>query len=82
MIHGGFFLHLNQIVQQAGQVVEKFQIILAERNVHQIPTRELTSSHWTALPPGCFKANWDAGFDRKKGRVGLGLVIRDQHGIM
>lgn len=39
-------------------------------------------TNWKAPPHDCFKASWDASFDRKRGRVGLGVVIHDQHGKM
>jgi hypothetical protein len=34
---------------------------------------------WKAPPPpsGFLKANWDASIDNKKGRVGVGVVVRD-----
>ncbi|XP_059446380.1 uncharacterized protein LOC132177917 [Corylus avellana] len=37
---------------------------------------------WKAPPHGWFKANWDIGVDSKRGQVGLGAVIHDQHGKM
>jgi ribonuclease HI len=81
-IHDGSFLHPNRLIMQAVQAVEKYQMILAERKVKLAPNRDPSSSHWTTPPPGFFKANWDAGFDRKMGRVGLGVVIRDHWGKM
>jgi ribonuclease HI len=35
-----------------------------------------------APTPGYLKANWDAGFDRQNGRLGMGVIIRDQQGKM
>jgi ribonuclease HI len=80
LIHDGVFLHPNRIVVQAAQAVERYQHLLAERNPRPATNAETLSTHLRAPPPGCFKANWDAGFDSKKGRVGLGVVIRDQQG--
>jgi ribonuclease HI len=35
---------------------------------------------WTAPNSGWFKANWDAALESKSGRMGYGVVIRDQNG--
>ena len=82
VVHEGSFLHTNRLVQQAIQVVEQFQTILVERKANSILNGELQPSHWTAAPPGCLKANWDAGFDKQNGRLRLGVTIQDQHGKM
>jgi hypothetical protein len=75
VIHDDVFLHPNRLVVQAVQAVERYQQILTERNPKPAINEEALPSHWRAPPPGCFKANWDAGFDSKKGRVGMGVII-------
>jgi ribonuclease HI len=77
---GGFFAHPNTIVQQAGQAEENFREVIAG-DTHQFPFMEATARiTWKAPPTDCLKVNWDAGIDRKKGRVGLGVIIRDHLG--
>jgi ribonuclease HI len=77
---GGFFAHPNTIVQQAGQAEENFREVIAG-DTHQFPFMEATTRiTWKAPPTDCLKVNWDAGIDRKKGRVGLGVIIRDHLG--
>ncbi|KAF5450904.1 hypothetical protein F2P56_031219, partial [Juglans regia] len=35
---------------------------------------------WRAPPPGCLKVNLDAGFDKTRQHMGIGIVIRDSSG--
>ena len=53
---------------------------MAEKDSKPAVNKEAKLSHWKAPLPGCLKANWDAGFDSKKGREGLGVIIWDQQG--
>jgi hypothetical protein len=34
---------------------------------------------WKAPPLNFLKANWDASMDKKRGKMGVGVVIRDYH---
>jgi hypothetical protein len=45
VVHEGFFLHPNRLVQQAIQAVKQFQTILVERKATQILNGELQPSH-------------------------------------
>ena len=40
----------------------------------------IAAATWKALPLGFLKANWDAGLDSKRGRVGVGVIVRDHLG--
>lgn len=53
-----------------------------EKKQKDDPPGDPFCSAWQAPPQGWYKANWDAGVDRKKGRVGLGVIIRDHNGAM
>ncbi|XP_059446650.1 uncharacterized protein LOC132178220 [Corylus avellana] len=75
VIHNEIFLHPNQLIKQVGLVGENFHLILAGRRTQQVPTGEPPLISWIAMPHGCLKANWDAGFNRRKGRMGLKAVI-------
>jgi ribonuclease HI len=47
----------------------------------QTETREVrVATRWIAPPLGFLKANWDASIDSKRGRVGVGVVVRDHLG--
>jgi hypothetical protein len=77
-IHSGAFIHPNIIVQQTIQTVELFQSV--KEGETQPESACPATCFWKNPPLGWFKANWDAGIDHAKGRVGLGAVIRDHYG--
>jgi ribonuclease HI len=37
---------------------------------------------WQTTPTRMFKVNWDAFVDKKNGRIGYGLIIRDFEGVV
>jgi ribonuclease HI len=82
-VHEGTFIHPNILVKQAQQEVELLKSLRDEDKKHRSdsPGNPLRSA-WQAPPQGWYKANWDASVDRKKGRVGLGVIIRDHNGAM
>lgn len=82
VIHGGPFLHPSRIVQQATQAMEVFQALRSGSKITPPPADHPTINPWMAPPNGWFKANWDAGVNRRKGCVGIGVVIRDHQGKM
>jgi ribonuclease HI len=57
--------------------------LLHERNslLQQVVDRP-HSNRWTALPEGWWKANWDVAIDKISGRIGVGVVVRDDQGQM
>jgi hypothetical protein len=82
LIHEGTFEHPNFPVKQAQQEVELLKTLLDEERKKHGQSDNPSSSTWKAPPQGWYKANWDAGIDRKKGRVGLGVIIRDHTRII
>ena len=40
------------------------------------------SIKWTPPPNGCFKANWDIALNRKTKWMGIGVIIRDDQGLV
>ena len=77
MIHGGFLVHPKLIVQQTIQARGNFQTITVGQKDHTSFMGELTMTNWKVPPHDCLKINWDVGIDFKRGRVGLGAIIRD-----
>ncbi|XP_059446647.1 uncharacterized protein LOC132178216 [Corylus avellana] len=81
-IHDGLFAHPNIIVLQATQATEAFLALLGTGK----PARDSASVSpvykWQAPPQGWLQANWDARVDRNQACVGLGIIIRDHHGVM
>jgi ribonuclease HI len=49
--------------------------ILGENEI--IPECEIK---WMAPTQGWYKANWDVAIDKSQGRVGIGVIIRDEKG--
>jgi ribonuclease HI len=81
-LHGGLFVHPNTLVQQTIQAMDDFCMAQGRGEL----TRHLGDPQpilgWKALEVGWFKANWDAAEGEKSGHTGLGVVIRDSHGIL
>jgi ribonuclease HI len=82
LIHEGTFEHPDFLVKQAHQEMEVLRNLMDEERRKKEPPDDPPNSTWKAPPQGWYKANWDAGIDRKKGRVGLGVIIRDHTGAM
>jgi hypothetical protein len=40
------------------------------------------TSYWSAPPTDSLKANWDASINAKEKLVGIGVIIRDEHGLV
>jgi hypothetical protein len=81
-IHEGAFSHPNSIIEQARQELVLLKTLTEGETGNAPPVGDPPSTSWKAPPQGWLKANWDAGLDRKNGRVGLGVVIRDHLGKM
>lgn len=77
----GLFLHPKEIIQEVRNAMEEYH--RANNMVRSEADRRMDGQlvdTWTAPDLGWHKANWDAARDIKKGRMGLGIVIRDQSG--
>jgi hypothetical protein len=77
LIHAGSFTHPNAIIQKAKAAMEEYtqarQSVAVQREVGM----EQIAESWKAPPTGWNKANWDVAIDRANGRVGIGVVVRD-----
>ncbi|XP_059446504.1 uncharacterized protein LOC132178058 [Corylus avellana] len=62
--------------------MEVFQALRSGSKIPHPPADHPTINPWRAPPNGWFKANWDARVNRRKGCVGIGVVIRDHQGKM
>ena len=71
----GSFSHPNSIIQQTAKAIEEFSSIVVGKKIKRQAAGDSSLNRWKAPPLGWFKANWDAGVDRKKERVGLGVII-------
>ena len=77
-IHDESFLHPNTLLQQVQKGIKDFQHA-QPRKPYGLVTPGITPK-WKAPPHDWFKANWDAGVDKKNGKLGLGVVVRDALG--
>ncbi|XP_059431700.1 uncharacterized protein LOC132165234 [Corylus avellana] len=81
ILHEGTFSHPQAISLQVKQAVEDFKKAQMEGDDDMLVREHQRSNYWMAPSLGWFKANWDASFDNKASRMGLGVVIIcDQNG--
>jgi hypothetical protein len=80
--HEAVFLHPNSIIEQTRQEIVLLKTLTEGEKKQSTLVGDPPSSSWKAPPQGWYKANWDAGVDKKHGRVGLGVVIRDHLGTL
>jgi hypothetical protein len=73
-------LHPNTLLQQVKKGIEEFQHAQPGKP-HGIVAPGLNiTPKWKAPPQDWYKANWDAGVDRKNGKLGLRVVVWDSLG--
>ncbi|XP_059429236.1 uncharacterized protein LOC132163053 [Corylus avellana] len=78
-VHGGSFIHPSYVLKQALQLSEDFNNLLMTSQESSTPVCS-GMLKWQPPPSGWYKVNWDAGIDRRHGRLGLGALIRDSQG--
>ncbi|KAF5475772.1 hypothetical protein F2P56_007542 [Juglans regia] len=70
--------------QQPTQLASQSKILLEEfKAAHDRPITDIRGTqvmNWTPPPTGFLKINWDAAIFEVKGRIGLGIVVRDHGG--
>jgi ribonuclease HI len=78
-VHEGVFVNPNVIIRRTMEQTEAYnkahERILGENEI--IPECEIK---WMAPTQGWYKANWDVAIDKSQGRVGIGVIIRDEKG--
>jgi ribonuclease HI len=77
LIFEGVFSSPSEVVKASLAAVEEFQAVQGRK--HSGGTME-NQIPWRAPPIGWVMVNWDAATDRRRGRCGLGMVIRDHMG--
>jgi hypothetical protein len=75
---GGSFSHPTQIVRKAMESIEE----LKNANARPQVENEDISSHknWMLPAVGHIKINWDAAVNKAKGKMGIGVIVRDNEG--
>ncbi|KAG6642613.1 uncharacterized protein LOC122276927 [Carya illinoinensis] len=69
----------GKVVEAARSTVSEFKEANATTEGVQVEIRH-SIPLWSPSPINTFKANWDAAVDRRKSKIGAGVVIRDWEG--
>lgn len=79
-IHEGIFIHPNAVIRKTEELAEEF------KKAHDLNLNRRTAENserekkWLAPSQGWYKINWDVALDKLHERVGVGVVIREEHG--
>lgn len=79
-LFGGEFLHPNQLVKRAKEVVEDFNVAEQNNNNTEQQQQGTNISRWLAPPCDVYKINWDAAIDKLRKLMGVGVIVRDHEG--
>lgn len=82
VLHEGSFVHPTSLVQRAVQAVEDYRRAQERNGLVRDTQENQPAMGWKLPDTGWYKANWDAAVGEKFGRTGLGVVIRDSHGVL
>ena len=82
-VHEGVFTNPNVIIRKTEQLAEELK--KKKKTNEQGSTSSAMENtnrikKWLAPSQGWYKANWDVVIDKVHGRVGMGVVIREEKG--
>ncbi|KAL5804308.1 hypothetical protein ACOSQ3_031108 [Xanthoceras sorbifolium] len=72
--------HREDIWNRAISFVQNFDAANAKRSSLVIGNSKSRAAHWVPPDPSVFKLNVDAICDKSSGKVGLGIVVRNEGG--
>ncbi|XP_059445374.1 uncharacterized protein LOC132177155 [Corylus avellana] len=77
-IHEGKFISPNDIVEVTNRGVEEYM----KANMHNHSQRgdDESPTRWKAPENGWVKVNWDIALDKANGRIGVGVIVRNEAG--
>jgi hypothetical protein len=80
VVFGGDFLSTSIIIRNAKEQQEASNSADQARRDKLFKTVILAEVAWKPPAMGSVKANWDAAVDRERGKIGVGVVVRDHGG--
>jgi hypothetical protein len=82
VVHGEVFEHPNVLLRKAQECLKLFQSeqIGSSKDEERIGTG--TAQTWKSPLSGTYKVNWDIALDVKQNRMGVGVLIRDDKGVV
>jgi hypothetical protein len=81
-VHGGVFLHLSQVCRGAFTLIDEFNKTNNGGGERPPNITNIQNVLWQPPSPGTIKINWDVGFDKANGRIGLGMIAYDYKGFV
>lgn len=82
-MHNTSFLHPNLLLSKAQEEYTSFLMAQAHLDLFPSPqTGRPNNLHWYKPPTGFPKANWDAAYNRKAGKLSFGAIIRDDKSVV
>jgi ribonuclease HI len=82
VVHGGTFSHPNSVALLAGEALRGFWKAMEKKDGCEQSDETEVSIKWTPPPNGCFKANWDIALNKQTKWMGIGVIIRDDQGLV
>lgn len=77
---GRAFIPPNVLIQGALRSIKEFSLANAPVDVKPATISTVHPLQWVSPLPGWLKVNWDASFQKIKGWMGFGVVVRDEEG--
>jgi hypothetical protein len=65
------------VFQEALTSLDDFRRATSKDAIPRSPICEELPIRWQLPPTGMLKTNWDVAVDKKDGRIGFGVVVRD-----
>jgi hypothetical protein len=81
-VHDGIFIDPNTLLRETVKFMEEFKEVNKAQPSEANAENNNGVSKWKAPPPGWCKANWDASIDKNRGQLGIGVVVRDDKGLV
>lgn len=80
MLHGGIIKSSFNLVEMARSFLKEFRSVKAVNAIERPTNDRQVDTRWSRPRPGSLKLNTDAAIKPGRGFVGLGGVIRNEHG--